>query len=188
MAEPSKETLEEVGRLCQAWSWFEAVTDTTLLAVSDVSERENFSQLWRIDIWRRWEHLLQRAERGSTAADLAVLRKISTQLVTVIKDRNIIIHGLVHASAKMSGNKSYTDGNIPAGEELSFIRAPCWSISRGPEAGKNFPVSTKAAECVRLNIQKLGSRLKKYNNEHGYKTQRSPNKNIEGSWPIPLPD
>ena len=69
---------------------------------------------------------------------------------------------------------------------VRFERVPSWTVTRGPAAGKNFPVSTKAVETVRLNVQKLAERLARFNAKFGYAKTVTPMPEVEKDWPRPL--
>jgi hypothetical protein len=43
-----------------------------------------------------------------------------------------------------------------------------WSVFRGADAGKKFPVSTFAAQTTRENIQLLCRRMEEFNDRHLY--------------------
>jgi hypothetical protein len=82
-------------------------------------------------------------------------------------DRNIIVHGLVHAAIITGADIDRSTINIPLKdarlEQLS--RVPCWTVFMGEGKEKNYQVSTEAVSIVLDNIQKLGVDLREFNLE-----------------------
>ena len=72
-----------------------------------------------------------------------------------------------------------------AGKAFPFVRPPAWTIFRGSEAGKNFPISTEAVEIVRTNIQALGKKVSDFNSKQGY-SETDGSDVVESDWPRPL--
>jgi hypothetical protein len=184
--EPSPETHEEVGRLCATWSYLELVTEQTIWGILEVDDKIGPIITYKLDMRGRWALLTEWAPRKHTAADCKELQDISTDVMKVNVDRNIIVHGIIHALATtnlVTKPPSYTivDQNI-----TGFARIPCWTVSRGTEAGKNFPISKNAVEMVRLNIHKIGARVAAFNARFDYTKTVTPMPEVEADWPKPL--
>lgn len=156
--EPSPETFEEVGRLCAAWSYLELVTEQSIWGVLEVADKLGPVITSRLDMRGRWQLLLEWAPRKHEHRDLDELRSINVDMAAVGTDRNIIVHGIIHASMALHEKPPPYTILGAAGATMPFHRPPCWTVARGPNAGKNFPISKKAVETVRLNIQKVGKR------------------------------
>ena len=186
--EPSARTVEEMGRLCIAWSFLESVSERALRGILGDEEygRAKTSQL---DMRRRWEMILEHAPKKYNDDELRQLREINQAIPTVIRDRNIIVHGQVHASMSVPTEIKLKPGTTlregEAGKAFPFVRPPAWTIFRGSEAGKNFPISTEAVEIVRTNIQALGKKVSDFNSKQGYSETDGSNV-MESDWPRPL--
>jgi hypothetical protein len=182
--EPSEEMFAEVGRLCSAWAFLEARTEATVWGIVGADERLGRIITWRLDLRGRWQLILDHAPKHFDQGKCEVLRKINKDLVPVTRDRNIIVHGLIHAQGTVQGTMPKI-GTSLATEELTFVRPPCWTVFRGAEAGKNFPISTKAVETVRSNVQKIAHKIREFNEQNGFQTPfRSGG--VETEWPEPL--
>jgi hypothetical protein len=185
--EPSPQTMEEVGRLCAAWSYLEMVTEQTIWGILDLNDKIGPIITYKLDMRGRWTLLTEWAPRKHTAADVKELSNINADVITANTDRNIIVHGRMHALAKTNlpvKPPSYTllqDENI-----TGYERIPCWTVYRGPQAGKNFPVSKSAVETVLLNIQTIGKRVANFNTRFGYTKTVTPMLDVEPDWPKPL--
>jgi hypothetical protein len=186
--EPSSETMAEIGRLCGAWAFLEGVTERTVWGILNVDEKIGPVITYRLDMRGRWSLLMDWAPRKHVGADLKELSELNADVATVNTDRNIIVHGIIHASAETNLQVNKLSPNSIVGTEniIRFARAPCWTVTRGPSAGRNFPVSTKAVETVRLNVQKLGERVAKFNAKFGYIKTVTPMPEVEKDWPKPL--
>jgi hypothetical protein len=104
------------------------------VGILDVDERLWPIITWRHDLENRWKLILQYAPKKHDKDACDSLRKIKKQLtIKVIRDRNIIVHGLVHAMAEIRNPQPEADNTIDA---PVFVMPPCWS-----EAGKNCPIS-----------------------------------------------
>ena len=178
--------MEEIGRLCAAWSHLEHETEVTLWGILGADDKLGPFITWRLDMRSRWQMILENAPKKHNEDDLKELRGINKDLTPAARDRNIIVHGLVHALLQLP------PGGIPRGvpitniEQHAMLRVPCWTVFRGAEAGKNFPVSTTAVEIVRTNLQKLGQRVTAFNIRHNYDQPPRTDPTIEKDWPKPL--
>src|ERR1700730_5237407 len=101
--EPSIETFEEIGRVCAAWDYLESVTEATVWGIIDADERLGPVITARLDLRGRWQMILEHAPKKLDAGKCEVLRKINKDLTPVMRDRNIIVHGLIHASIVVEG-------------------------------------------------------------------------------------
>jgi hypothetical protein len=185
--EPSPQTMEEVGRLCTAWAYLEMVTEQTIWGILGIDEKIGPIITYKLDMRGRWSLLIEWAPRKHTAADLKELSNINSDVVTVNADRNIIVHGIIHALAKTNLTaKPPSYFVLPTENITKFERIPCWTVSRGAGAGKNFPISKAAVETVRLNIQNVGKRVADFNTRFGYTKTVTPMPDVESGWPKPL--
>jgi hypothetical protein len=157
--EPSPKTYEQVGRLCAAWSYLEAVTEHTLWGVLEADQRWGEIVSARLDLQGYWKLILEHASGKLDQKDLGELRSINKSITTVSGHRNIIVHGRIHALVQIEGSFAHYDKFGPDGERYDFARVPCWTIFKGPDAGKSFPISIKAVEIVRTNIQSIARRV-----------------------------
>lgn len=184
--EPSPATNDEIGRLCMAWAVLEARTEATLWGILGADQRLGPVITWRLDLRGRWQMVLEHAPKKHTNDEVKELRSINSALIPVMRDRNIIVHGLVHALAIVDGPTApagYTFAQPPR-----FERIPCWTVFRGSEAGKSFPVSAGAVHIVRNNIDRIADRVVTFNNRNGYAQDFTWMSNpIESQqWPTPL--
>jgi hypothetical protein len=186
--EPSPQTYEQIGRLSSAWSYLEAVTDQTIWGILHLDDRLGPLITSRLDMRGRWDLILEWAPRKHSAGDVKELRDINIDIRTVNVDRNIIVHGIIHAMVNIPGRKPAPPYTIAGktGDNIPFVRAPCWTVSRGAEAGKNFPVSTQAVDIVCQNIQSIGERVQEFNKRFSYYKMVTPMPDVEKNWPKPL--
>lgn len=183
--EPSPETKQEIGTLCMAWAFLESVTETTLWGVVDATEKLGPLITSRLDMRSRWQMILEYAPVKHDTKAVAELKGINKDLVPITRDRNIIVHGLVHAHVIRPPDSIYGDSFGP-GHDLNYIRKPCWAVFRGAGAGKVFPMSSGAVEIVRKNIQSLAERVIVFNKRHAYELSTQHTAPIEQNWPTPL--
>jgi hypothetical protein len=160
------DTHEEIGRLCAAWAYLEAATEATLWGILDLDQRFGPMITTKLDLHGRWGMIIEHAEKKH-AGEMSALRKINKLLVDVARDRNIVVHGLIHAVSRPG----------------LVTRPPSWTIFRGEGKGKCFPVSTKAARIIRENIQDIARMVDAFNARHKYTEACRPNDNLETGWP-----
>ena len=184
--EPSTKTLEQMGRLCIAWTFLESVSEITLRGILGEEEYAR-SKTSRLDMGKRWEMILEHAPKKHSGEEIKRLQEINEIIPVVTRDRNIIVHGLVHAKISLPTNVTPPPGTTlgGTGEALSFARPPAWTIFRGKEAGKSFPISTNAVEIVQTNIQSLGKKVTIFNSKHNYRAKDGSD-GIEADWPKSL--
>jgi hypothetical protein len=168
--EPSQETSATVGSLCGAWAFLEIVTEQAIWGILKLDNKVGPHVTWRLDMKMRWE-LLLRVSKEHLPEEEPFLRKLNKQVKDCTRDRNIIVHGVVHALLE-SG-----DPNKPK----AF-----WSVFRGADANKKFPVSIKAVQIVRDNVQKLGNEMKAFNGRHNFPQTSLDGGFGEEGWPKPL--
>jgi hypothetical protein len=168
--EASPAIFQEVGRLCSAWSFLEKRTENMLWGILDADERLGPIITWRLDLRGRWQLILKHAHKKHGADQIKELRNMNKDIVVVTRDRNIIVHGLIHSWA-------------PTDSEQAPV---CWTVFRGAEAGKNFPISLEAVAMVVTSIQKLGRKLIAFNETHKYERTWPRLDKIEVEWPKPL--
>jgi hypothetical protein len=161
------EVHEEVGKLCIAWAFLELETERTIWAILDVDARIGPLLTWRRDIRSRWEMILSYAPKKHPQEDIQFLKTINKSLIDISRDRNIAVHGTAHYDREK--------------------QTQCWTVWRGVEAGKTFPISATAVRIIRSNINKLSSALVQVNDRHSYLVCSDPEENIEADWPKPIP-
>jgi len=174
----------EIGRLCGAWAALEAVTEQTLWGILDADQRLGPLITGRLDMRARWELILEHAPKKHDAKEIEELRGINKDLTPVTRDRNIIVHGMVHAQIEIANKPE--PGTIVDIQEHQVVRPPCWTVFRGAQAGKNFPISKRAVEIVRENIRSLELRTSEFNKRHRYHLETLPEKDIVAGRPTPL--
>jgi hypothetical protein len=169
--EPSEATKAEVGQLCGAWAFLEIVTEQAIWGILRLDRRIGAHVTWRLDMKMRWELLLKVAAEH-LPGEMSFLRKINKDVTTCTRDRNIIVHGVVHA--------------LLEGGDQSKPKA-FWTVFRGADAGKRFLVSTEAVRIVRENLQKLGVDMQDFNRRHNFPAHDSlTGGSAEQNWPKPL--
>lgn len=184
MEEPSAETFEHVGKLCAAWAYLEHCTEQTVWGVLGAKENIGRFITWRLDMRGRWQMILENAPAKHDKEAMAELRALNKQVTAVARDRNIIVHGQVNAMLRVP--QKPPRGTILTVTKPVFVRAPCWTVYRGADAGKNFPISTKAAKLVCANIDNVSSQVTAFNLKNGYLDGSEPAETMEGDWPKPL--
>lgn len=186
--EPLARTYREIGKLCAAWSHLEHRTEATLWGILGLDASLGPLISWKQDLRGRWQLIIDHASKKHDEKDVASLRSINKDIITAIRDRNIIIHGLVHARMALPSDlprgSSIPGGNCPIYPMTSL---PCWTVFRGEEKGKSFPISTEAVKIVVSNINKIGERLNVFNVTHNYHEASNPSTMIEQNWPKQLP-
>jgi hypothetical protein len=169
--EPNPSTMAEVGALCGAWAFLEIVTEQAIWGILKLDRTLGIHVTWRLDMKMRWELLLKvAAEHLPAEGDF--LRKTNKHVTTCTRDRNIIVHGVIHALLE-NGDPS---------KPVAF-----WTVFRGADAGKKFPVSTSAVRIVRENVQKLGNDMQAFNQRDNFNARTSLEGGpAESNWPTPL--
>jgi hypothetical protein len=169
--EPSSDTKAEIGSLCGAWAYLEIVTEQAIWGILKLDMKIGPLVTWRLDMKMRWDLILKVAD-DHIPAESAFLRKLNKGVVACTRDRNIVVHGVVHALIKDG------DPNQPK----AF-----WTVFRGAEAGKKFPISTAAVRIVRENVQYIGHQLAAFNERHKFSPANHPGGGVEQTdWPKPL--
>jgi hypothetical protein len=135
----------------------------------------------------RWQLILEYAPTKHDKTSVQMLRDINKDVALIAHDRNIV--GLVHATIETTERNVKLGTFVKVGkvgDPMKFGRPPCWTIFRGADAGKNFPISAKAVEIIRLNVQSVAERVVAFNQSHGYIKTAEPRDQIETEWPKPL--
>ena len=164
-------------------------TERTLYGLLDLNQKLARIFIWKTGIRERCTLIRNEASNVLKPDEAKGLDSIVKLILSAGADRNIIVHGLIHAAIPMPvGITDLSKLNIPmeqAKPEM-FVRPPCWTIFMGEGRGKSYPVSTKAVEIVATNIHKIGVSLKAFNDRNGYKQISERNEFIETGWPKPL--
>jgi hypothetical protein len=185
--EPSPKTHEEVGRLCAAWAYLETVSEHTLWGVLETDQRWGEIISARLDLQSFWKLILEQAESKLEPDDFRELREINKSIIVVSRHRNIIVHGRIHASVTLGEQPLpayHSLGPDAGGGEV--LRVPCWTIFKGPDARRSFPISTEAAEVVRTNVQILARKVEDFNKRYGHFEGRMPDPVVVTDWPPSL--
>jgi hypothetical protein len=178
--EPSPKTREEVGRLCAAWSYLEWTTEHTLWGISPTHQNAN------LDLEGSWKVILKAAPSALDPNDLKDLQQIYQDILTVKRDRNIIVHGRIGALMVLPKRPPTYTVVGPSDAGYEFARVACWTLYKGPEAGKNFPISPNAVEIVRSNIQSIATHVQDFNKRLNFLKGRPITEIVEASWPTSI--
>lgn len=171
------EVFESIGRLCAAWSYLEFATEKMIWGIVGVDEMAGRNLTWGLDLRQRWQKIMTEAPKKHSDEEFNVISEINQQILLLAKDRNIIVHGLVHASVI---NPVIKNGVVIGGE---LDRVPAWSIFRGEDGGKSFPVSLNGVQTVISNIQKTTAQIADFNEHHNYTTKTTPSEELQKNWP-----
>lgn len=183
--EPSPETFREVGRLCAAWAFLESLSEITLWGILKIDQDLGQTFTWRLGMRERWQMIVREAKRRLPQQDHEELNEIKKMLVSPMRQRNIVIHGVINATAAFQDQSPPHGTNIPA-DSIKFARHPCWTIFIGEDAGKNFKMSTQAVLMIIENIHKITNRVVAFNNSHSYTTRTKFHETLEEGWPVQL--
>ncbi|WP_145608238.1 hypothetical protein [Nitrospirillum amazonense] len=181
--EPTKETYAAVGHLCVAWSYVEMLSEQTLWGILSLNREQGEAFIWRMPLLQRWQVIVREAKKKFNESEIKELLKIKHLVETVQRDRNIVVHGIVHASIALANPISKYDRIAGIGDPIQFSRPPCWTIYIGEDAGKNFQVSTEAVLIIKENAEKVQELIRSYNINKGFTAGTVPNDNIEPNWP-----
>jgi hypothetical protein len=185
--EPSPKTFEEIGKLCGAWSYLEMQSEATLWGILKIDQELGEVFTWKMGMRERWQMICREAKKRLPTEDHETLKAINKLVEVAMRDRNIVVHGLIHAKVVLPYKP-------PKGSPLagglagphSFDRIPCWSIYMGEAAAKSFEVSTLAVITIRENIMKISDKVQAFNSTHSYTETTEVNDSIESGWPLPL--
>ena len=181
--EPSNETFAAVGHLCVAWSFVEMQSERVLWGILGLNAELSEAFVWRMGLLQRWQMIVREARKKFTEDEVEELKTIKKLVDTTQRDRNIVIHGVVHAEARLpkkpkSGEVIGTTQNPPP-----FERVPCWTIYMGDDAGKNFPVSTESVRTIIENAEKIQKLLGAYIDRKGFTSGTPLAETVEEDWP-----
>jgi hypothetical protein len=187
LSEPTDNTRMEIGGLCIAWSFLEAQSEQTLWGILEADLPLAAIITDRLDLRLRWEMILKYAPKKHSIDETAELRRINKLITSKTADRNIIVHGAMHALLERTYKAPY--GTIVDKRDPNLIsekRVACWTVFKGAAAYKNFPVSSEAVKIVSLNIQKISEQVVKFNRQHGYHGKARAEAPVETGWPEPI--
>lgn len=186
--EPTSRTHREIGRLCTALAYLESISEITLWGILGIDSNLGPLISWKQDLRGRWTIIMEYAPRKHDELEILELRTINKDIIVTMRDRNIIVHGLVHAEM-MIPNGTPRGSRIPGGPTPVYpiTTKPCWTIFKGEDKGKRFPISTDAVKIVSNNIKKIVSRVEIFNSRHNYHESSIPSPIIDESWPKQLP-
>jgi hypothetical protein len=167
-SEPTDATKAEIGSLCGAWAFLEHVTEQAIWGILKLDRQIGAHVTWRLDMKMRWELLLKVAA-DHLPGEIAFLRKTNKRVTTCTRDRNIIVHGVIHG---------LLEGGDPS-KPVAF-----WTVFRGADAGKRFQVSTEAVSIVRENLRILGMEMLVFNHRNRFPAHDSiTGGTAEDHWP-----
>jgi hypothetical protein len=187
-SEPSNATYQKIGALCVAWAYLEMQTEKAMRGLLALTEPQTKMFVWGIKVTDRCARLKEAAKGKITGDELRDFNLLCTQISQTADERNVIVHGLVHAAVKRPSSIP-NDGVLSAHNKLPeeiIAQVPCWTVFQGTGKGKNYPISTTAVETVLSKIQTLADRLRKFNTAHQFNYNPSVGDQIEANWPSPL--
>jgi len=183
--EPSAETQRQIGILCQRWSSLELETERALLGVLGLDHRFSRIFLWKLNMRARWQMLAKEAPNRLDSAQSEFVKELNRKVTMIMRDRNIIVHGLVHMA--MAPNDQKITKILSAEiDQTVILRPPCWTVFMGEGAGKSYLVSCKAVEVVNANMDRFGDLLRAFNSRNGFVFNNPFSNNIESNWPEPM--
>jgi hypothetical protein len=148
-----------------AWAFLETVSDTLLHSILEPNEATVRVLQGKLEMRSRWDTIWQFAKERFSEPDIDTIKGMKRDVEVVSADRNIIVHGEVHASLPNSARRSY------------------WTIWKGANAGKRFPISTEAVVIVRCNVQVVGNRVHAFNEAKGFKSIHGRYLEVVSDWP-----
>lgn len=151
---PAPDHQSEIGNLCAGWSFFELVTDIVMWGVLGVDPKVGAIISEYKDLQGRWKVILSHAEPVVSSDEFATFKRISSALVDVARDRNIIVHGQLLL--------------MPPDPQVYAV------ITRGASAGKRHPVNKHAVDTVLNNIQKLAAAAFQIAQAHNWPSPPAP--------------
>lgn len=194
--EPSPHTLTAVGILCVTYASLEHTAEATIWGLLDVNQRLGPILTHSLDLRNRLQRIVEYAEGKHSAEDIELLKQINKQSISVVRDRNIIVHGIIHQNLTTQLPSQIGDMmviGVASGKafaagfgDTAVNRPPCWTIFKGESKGKSFPVSVAAVNIVVQNIMKLQTALLIFNRKHGYTLSSTFSDDVEQNWPTPL--
>jgi len=187
--EPYMRTLREIGRLCVAWSFLEGRSEQTLWGILNIDQDLGEVFTWTMSMRHRWQMIVREGQKRLSKSDYETLKSIQKSLNISMRDRNIIIHGLVNSIVQRDASERKPEiGEIVPERVIatSLARTPCWTIYIGEDAGRNFAISTEAVKIVINNIGKITERVTDFNKIHNFRERTAPTLPIETGWPKQL--
>lgn len=167
-----------------AWSYLEMQSEMTLWGLLKLDQDLCQTFIWTMGIRQRWQMIVREAKKRLPENDYQILKGINKVLMVVMRDRNIAVHGLVHAQMVLD---SIPPKRTVIPDGLSgphkFHRIPCWTIYIGEDAGKSFEISTESVIIIRENIHKLAEQIWKFNEAKSFTNRTKINDVIEQEWP-----
>jgi hypothetical protein len=171
-----------VGELCTSWAGFEFETEQAIWGILGIDHKFGRLITWPKDLRQMWQLLLNEATSKHPVDEVEYLKKINNRLTDVMKDRNIVVHGLIQAFVT-SPDAVQPNAIV---NDAAIIVVPTWTVFKGEHAGKKFPVSAAAVRIISNNIEKLSNELVAFNNRHNYHRGYYSNLPVETDWPRPL--
>jgi hypothetical protein len=151
-----------------AWAYLEVLCEQTLWGMLKLDKTHGPLVTWRLDMRARWQMILDKSNGLFSSEDEKIIRQINKGVTIAARDRNIIVHGVIHS--------------IIATNDLKRPEA-FWTVFRGADAGKKFTVATIFVQIVCENIQLLCKRMEKFNKDHSYQSTSLEPRVPEQGWP-----
>ena len=92
-AEPSAATKREVGTLCGAWAFLEAVSDVIMHHLYGASPDIITLLNQKMEMRSKWESIRTQAKIKLPEEQFIEVRRIATLVEKVAVDRNVVVHG-----------------------------------------------------------------------------------------------
>jgi hypothetical protein len=184
--EPYMRTYREIGRLCVAWSFLEGRSEQTLWGILNIDQDLGEVFTWTMNMQHRWQMIVRESKKRLSQSDYETLKSIQNSLSVALRDRNIIIHGLVNSFVQRDATEREPElGEIVPERVLltSLARTPCWTIYVGEDKGRNFSISTEAVKTVINNVSVITARVTDFNKIHNFRKRTPPTLPIETEWP-----
>lgn len=189
-SEPSDRTRQEIGSLCFAWAFLELHSEGTLRGITSITPEQARIFSLKMAVQEKWNLICRQGQLVFSPEDQSTVNNIRAAISKAADDRNIIIHGVVHAGIMTDSPDMPYGEAMPASKfrDIPFYRQPCWTIFKGTNAEKNFPISSQAVEIVRSNIQLISAKVLAFNKRKNFTVMPAMSEAIEPDWPKPFPE
>lgn len=163
------------------------LSEKTLWGILGLNHKLAEAFLWRMQLSSKWQAIKREAKKTMPEQDHLTLKALGTAVDACARDRNIVVHGVVHAMAKYEGDPPPTGAIMGTAERpVEFIVQPCWTIFMGEDAGKNFLICPESVEIIIGNVQRVAQRILEFNVAHSFTAGTPMRDTIEEGWPKPL--
>jgi len=160
------------------------ISERTLCGVLRITPDISKALIWHLPLRQRWQVIVRESKSRLPVEKVELLRQLSKRIEKIARDRNIVVHGVIHA--KISAVSKTKRGDKLPLRQAEYSRAPCWTIYIGEDAGKNFPISKLALQKIIANIQNVTNELEVFNSEHNFVIGTDPDDYVQTDWPKSL--